>query len=275
MWKYMDSVHISTAIVEYDRRWEMGFHQHERIEISAVLEGEGRFEYGDTVIPLEAGDVVLIPPDLRHRFWSTGPIRFAILHVGHLNKECKELLQALTSSDSPKLFHLTTLDMEMYESMFRNWLRVISGPLKEREKYVATWIRLFLLMLLQYSETRSKPLSVSNAAEYIRSHLKSTLHIYELAKLSGLSESSFRRVFQSTYGISPKQYQQECRLSEAKWLLRSTNKSIQLISEGVGFLSIHAFSSWFQKIEGVSPGEWRKQQQGEARDLDQASVFIK
>ncbi len=263
MWKIIDQVQVSTAIRAHLNEWEMPFHSHDSYEISAVLDGSGIFQCEEEVFSLEAGHIVLIPPSLQHRFWTRGSIRFGVLHVGSMSKENKQLFHAIAPTDRPRILHLSTLDLDMYESMFRNWLRAVSQPLRERENVVHTWIRLFLLTLLQTAESRSKPLSIANAAEYIHTNLKQVLPIQELAKLSGLSESSFRRLFHETYGVSPKQYLQQSRLTEAKWLLRSSNKSIQTISEQIGFLSIHAFSSWFQKIEGTSPNEWRKLQQGD------------
>jgi AraC-like DNA-binding protein len=262
MWKIIDHVQVSTAIRDHQNAWEMPFHRHESYEISAVLDGKGMFQYDEEICSLEAGHVVLIPPNRPHRFWTQGSIRFGVLH-GNFNKEAKELFHSIVTTDRPRILQLSSMDLDMYESLFRNWLRAISQPLREREKVVDTWIRLFLVTLLQNAESRSKPLSILNAADYIRMNLKQVLPMQELAKLSGLSESSFRRLFHETYGVSPKQFLQQSRLTEAKWLLRSSNKSIQHISEQIGFLSIHAFSSWFQKIEGNSPNEWRKLQQGD------------
>ncbi|WP_164821461.1 helix-turn-helix domain-containing protein [Paenibacillus koleovorans] len=269
MWKYIDHVQVSTAIRGHQGQWDMPYHSHVSIEISTVLDGGGGFAWGadEEAHVLEPGDVVLIPSSILHRFWTKGAIRFAVLHAGHFNKEMTELFHTIVPEDKPRILHLSAMDLDMYESMFRNWLRAVSQPLREREKVVNTWIRLFLLTLLQQSDAKTKPLSVMNAAEYIRTNMKQALPIQELARLSGLSESSFRRLFHETYGVSPKQYLQQARLTEAKFLLRSSTKSIQLISEQIGFLSIHAFSSWFQKMEGTSPNEWRKQQQGDQLPL--------
>lgn len=255
------SIGINTSIVQYGDPWDLGFHQHERVEISAILDGSGMFQYNEEIYPLETGDIVLIPSNLRHRFWSVKPIRFGVLHVGNMTVECKNMFYRLTSDNQPKIFHLTLLDLEMYESMFRYWLRVNSQTLREREKYISTWIHLFFLILHQYSTTGNRTLSIERAARHIRDNLKSVIRIYDLAKLSGVSESSFRRLFHSAYGVSPKQYQQNCRLEEAKWMLQSSERPIKTISEYIGFFSIHAFSSWFQKQTGMSPKEWRKFEQ--------------
>jgi transcriptional regulator GlxA family with amidase domain len=86
-----------------------------------------------------------------------------------------------------------------------------------------------------------------------------------LAQSASLSESGFRKLFKKAYGVTPKQYQQSCRMTEAKWLLRSSGKSIQGIAELIGFKNMHSFSTWFQQQEGKPPSEWRKMQGPEYR----------
>jgi len=62
------------------------------------------------------------------------------------------------------------------------------------------------------------------------------------------------------HGMTPKQYQQMSKMTEAKWLLSSSDKDMQAIAEAIGFEQLHSFSTWFKKLEGSSPTEWRKAQ---------------
>ncbi|MDF2662716.1 MAG: AraC family transcriptional regulator [Paenibacillus sp.] len=268
MWKVIDHAQISTAIIGHQNKWEMDFHRHDSYEWSAVLEGSGFFQCDEgPPISLEAGHVVLIPPNVGHRYWTNGSIRFGVLHAKLPEAETRRLFRAIVADERHRLIFLPLHELDMYESLFRNWLRAVSQPLREHEQVVATWIRLLLLTLLQSADNRSKPMSVAGAADYIRENVDKSVPIQVLAKMAGVSESSFRRLFHETYGISPKQYLQRCRMTEAKWLLRASNKPIQFVSEQTGFMSIHAFSAWFQKMEGLSPNEWRKRQRGEMDGL--------
>lgn len=41
-------------------------------EIYCFLEGSGRMRFGDQTAPVESGEVVVIPPGVRHKLWNTG-----------------------------------------------------------------------------------------------------------------------------------------------------------------------------------------------------------
>lgn len=266
MWKMIDHAQVSTAIIGHENEWKMEFHEHESFELSAVLEGGGYFQCEDgPPVPLEAGHVVLLLPNVRHRYWTRGAIRFGVLQALH-DRETEKLLRTIAAGERHRLLYLSPFELSTYESLFRSWLRAISQPLREPEQIVSAWIRLLMLTLLQSADTRRKPLSVVTAADYIRENVSQSVSIQQLAKMSGVSESSFRRLFHETYGMSPKQYLQNCRLTEAKWLLRASSKAVQSVSEQIGFMSIHAFSAWFQKMVGMSPNEWRKRQSGEMNE---------
>lgn len=80
-----------------------------------------------------------------------------------------------------------------------------------------------------------------------------SLRICELAKKYGLSESSFYRAFLSAVGISPKSYIVQQRLAKAAFLLKSTKKTVQIISYEIGYYSEFQFSRDLKKHYKLSP----------------------
>lgn len=256
----MKELHVWSALATHHANWDLGFHQHASLEVAVLLEGRGLFETKEHTFTIEPGHVIVIPSDIAHRFYAITPIRLAVFQAEHILSETMDLFQKLAPQPQVKLYSMSQFDVEQYYSLFRQWLRVLSESISDKEKYINTWIQLFLHFLMQHVHSDQQVISVTNAADYIRNNLQEELRISDLAKYANLSESGFRRMFKEAYGLTPKQYQQQCRMVEAKWLLRSTEKTIQAISEQVGFVNLHSFSSWFQNNEGVSPSEWRKQQ---------------
>lgn len=258
----MQMPHAKGSFVTYRAGWNMGPHAHAAFELSAVLEGSGTFLCGAGSYPLQAGHIVLIPSGVSHDYRSDAPIRFGVLEAGGMPDRINRLMARLAPDRTPRLLALSPIALSQYEDLYRQWLRMISQPLMEEAACLAAWVELLLLFLLQHQGSRGMSLSVASAADYIRASLDKELSIGELAKACRLSESAFRSAFKQAFGLSPKQYQQQCRIEEARWLLRSTGKSVQTIGSLIGFASIHAFSGWFQKKEGASPTDWRKSQQG-------------
>lgn len=85
----------------------------------------------------------------------------------------------------------------------------------------------------------------------------SPLHVPLLAKLCGLSEPHFRRLFRATLRRSPQAYWLDLRLSMAASALRTTSRSVLEISETVGFGTLSSFNRLFRRRFGCPPRVWR------------------
>ncbi|RXZ81578.1 AraC family transcriptional regulator [Paenibacillaceae bacterium] len=237
-----------------------GFHQHPSLEITIILEGKGLYERHGYKELLEIGEVVIVPPDQPHRYEGKQYSRFGVIHVEGVPQRLQSLLERLTPGGNTGRIALSRLDKERFERLFREWLRTLASHLKERERSWIAWLEVMMLFLLEHSRTSRQALTITKAADYIRENLQQGVQISDLAEMAGLTESAFRRNFEQTFQMGPKQYQHRCRMEESKWLLSASGKEIHEIAEQVGFNRIHSFSQWFKKKEGISPSEWRNMQ---------------
>lgn len=80
--------------------------------------------------------------------------------------------------------------------------------------------------------------------------------VEKFAQLTGRSLAGFKRDFQKTFGMAPRHWLQEKRLSEARHLLEKRNKKASAIYLDLGFESLSHFSHSFKKKYGKSPTEW-------------------
>lgn len=92
----------------------------------------------------------------------------------------------------------------------------------------------------------------------IEANLYENLSIEELAHLSGMSLSSFKRTFGKTFGMAPATYIRQRRLERAAKLLRRTTQRVSEVAFDCGFQDLAHFSRTFQRIYGVSPTAYRK-----------------
>ncbi len=95
--------------------------------------------------------------------------------------------------------------------------------------------------------------------EYIEKNYMHSFTVMDLALECHLSETHFRRLFHSCIGTSPLDYVTYTRIMAACNLLRSTEDSILLISEAVGFHSISSFNRSFQKVMKRTPSTYRNE----------------
>jgi AraC-like DNA-binding protein len=81
----------------------------------------------------------------------------------------------------------------------------------------------------------------------------------ELAKLSGMSRTSFAVRFRDVVGIPPLSYVLNWRMRLAERELSETDHSIADIAWSLGYGSESAFSNAFSRATSVSPGRFRKE----------------
>jgi AraC-like DNA-binding protein len=82
------------------------------------------------------------------------------------------------------------------------------------------------------------------------------LNVSYLAKLCGVSEVYFRRLFLNSFGVSPKEYLIQKRIDYAKILLKSGHFSIHEIAALCGYTEPCHFSREFTKRVGIPPSQY-------------------
>jgi AraC-like DNA-binding protein len=93
--------------------------------------------------------------------------------------------------------------------------------------------------------------------EIIEAHIFSRASINDLARLTGMSLSSFKRDFEKNYQDSPAQYIQSRKIQEACKLLLRSSLSVREIAYRTGFQDPSHFTKVFRKWAGHSPMEFR------------------
>ena len=89
----------------------------------------------------------------------------------------------------------------------------------------------------------------------------SDMKINDIAKICGVSECYFRRLFKEYSGESPIDFRQHYRIEKAKQLLLSDEGlSIGEIAEELNFTDIYHFSKTFKKYNNVSPSQFLAQE---------------
>ncbi len=89
--------------------------------------------------------------------------------------------------------------------------------------------------------------------EFLENNLHNPIQIKEVAKVVGLSEYHFFRLFKTTFGTTPQQYFLRKRLQEAYNLLKTGNYNITEVATEMGFADIYSFSKAFKKRFTISP----------------------
>jgi AraC family transcriptional regulator, exoenzyme S synthesis regulatory protein ExsA len=92
--------------------------------------------------------------------------------------------------------------------------------------------------------------------KFMLSNFYFNVPVERFAQLTGRSLAGFKRDFQKTFGMAPRQWLQEKRLTEARYLIVDKNKKPSSIYLDLGFESLSHFSHSFKKKYGKAPTEW-------------------
>lgn len=82
--------------------------------------------------------------------------------------------------------------------------------------------------------------------------------VAQLARLAGMSRSTFSARFSQTLGCSPMEYLLRWRMTLARDALSHGRRSLDRIAEEIGYESASAFSTAFRRRFGCSPGAFAR-----------------
>lgn len=120
----------------------------------------------------------------------------------------------------------------------------------------------YFIMNIDVDEITFKNLSsiekLTKILTYIDAHIERNITIHELAEIAYMHPNYFIRLFKQQIGVPPIQYITRKKITKAKELLRSTQRSVGEIAHDLGFSDLYYFSKQFKKNVGLSPSEFRQ-----------------
>lgn len=97
------------------------------------------------------------------------------------------------------------------------------------------------------------------AVKQIENRYHEHLTIESLAAYCNINRSYLCRLFKNAYGIGPKEYLLNFRMSIAVSLLSNGHTAIKVVGISVGYENQLHFSKAFKQVHGVSPARWRQE----------------
>lgn len=94
--------------------------------------------------------------------------------------------------------------------------------------------------------------------EYMHAHLGENITLETLGGISGYSPLHIRRLFLRDTLCSPHDFLSRVRITEARKLLVNSSLTVSQIAIKCGFTSESYFQMLFKKVNGCTPGEYRR-----------------
>lgn len=100
---------------------------------------------------------------------------------------------------------------------------------------------------------------IKKSMEYVSEHYSEEVSITDMARVCGLSESHFRRVFEESMNMKPLDYVNMIRIQEACKLIHKGGMSMNDLCYKVGYTTPSTFNRNFKKFTEKTPNEWKRE----------------
>lgn len=220
-----------------------------------ILEGRVNIETEGERLTARAGQAVLIDCNKPHRYHSdTG---WHALWV-HFDGAPAKGYFSLILRQNGRVFATHRLQ-EAHEA-----LQGIFDMFHQGQPLSETRMALYLTQALTALSEPAEPAIASGGAglidravELINRRVGEEPSVTELARMVGLSEYHFIRVFRQLMGVTPGQYIIISRMNHAKYLLKTTALSVGEIGAMAGYSSESMFTAAFRRTQGMTPTQYR------------------
>ena len=261
-------------------------HTHTYFEIILIEEGVGVDTCGDAPIYAVAGDVVFIAPNAIHNLYHAPEfgkyrsivVKFSPLFLYPLDATQSDIDSLFTTPCFKlpvNLFRKESAEAARLGEMIRGVYRECSEKqlgyeLALRAKFSELY--LFLVRLLARVPAVSAPtterltddsaMKLKSALSYMEQNYTYNISMQEVAEQVGMDYYQFSRFFRRMTNKRFNEYLSELRLSRAKKMLLTDDKTVSEVAMECGFDYLSYFSDKFKKLYGIAPQDFRKKYRG-------------
>ncbi len=259
--------------IDHDEAFYDKLHQHEEIQLSLIVQGEGTLIVGDTINHYTQGDIFVIGSNLPHVFKSD-------LAVSRSSQMLSLFFSKL--SFGSQFFELEELkELQTFFKRSKHGFKVVSKqkPIKELFSHLekASKLNRFLILfqlLKLLSTTNYRSLSsfvyekkftdnegsrMRNVFEFTMNHFKSEITLDSVAEVANMTKNAFCKYFKKRTNKTYFNFLNELRIEHAcKLLIANRDVSISEIAERSGYNNLSNFNRQFQALKQQSPTEYKK-----------------
>ena len=246
-------------------------HQHEEIQLCAIVKGEGSLVVGDSINEYKSGDILIIGSNIPHVFRSD---------VSNCNTTFMQTLFFTKTSFGDDFFELG--DFTEIQKLFK--ISENGGIVTDNNQAILTLFSelkkasnlnrfiLFLKIINQLLQVDIKPLStfiyqkkysdnegkrMSTIMEFTMSHFQNEITLNNIASIANMTPNAFCRYFKQRTNKTYFQFLIEVRIENSCRLLKNKDLLITEVSEKSGFKNISNFNRKFKENKGITPSKFR------------------
>ena len=227
--------------------------------IHYCVDGEGYFQIRDKQNHIHPGDLFMIPPHTKNKYFPAASNPWSYRWIGLKGTLAKRILETCNLSPEHYILH------HKVDSRLERLFESAYDSLQQNQRLKALGVALQLLDYIQHSvyssqedQLTSGELYFNKAVHYIHKNYFNHISISEIATAASIDRTYMFKLFQKHARQSPSQYLQQYRLEKASILLRKSPLNVTDVSYAVGFQHPPYFTKLFTQYKGMTPSEYRK-----------------
>lgn len=224
-------------------------------------DGEGRLIIYEKTYPVKAGQGMLLFPNVPHEYYETKK-NWTVDWINWNGCEADALVK-YTGLDQSGVYNVSHSDILL--SNIRRAFNVLTStdPLKGPQCSIIMYEILIDLLRYASKDTDSSVFHQYTRLEpvftYIENNYYKEFSMEDLAGTIDVTPQHLCLLFKRALNERPFEYINKVRINKSKALLLSEeNYDINTISKMVGYSGVNYYSSVFKRIEGTSPGNFKK-----------------
>lgn len=230
-----------------------------------VLDGEGALTYNNQTYFMKKGDCAFI--DCRNKYSQSSSTKnlWSLKWVHFYGSNMGEIYSKYMERGGEICFSVTDPASNPFEPVLDSIMETASSSSYIRDMKINEDLSHLLTILMEYSwnpnRTKSNNtigLNIANVRSYIDQNFVNKISLESVAKQFSVNKSYLLRLFKENTGLTVNNYILQKRILMSKNELRFSNKTLDVIAQECGLEEANYFIRMFKKIEGMTPGEYRK-----------------
>ncbi len=227
-----------------------------------VTKGSGTLEYQDISYPLSQGDCVFIDCQKTYSHHSSENL-WELKWIHFFGSNMESIYEKYLESGGTPAFKISNMEafLQLWEHIFYH----ASSDAQSAEMEIYSSLVSLITGLIGECEnintvsySAHSDHSLQNIKNYLDTHYTEKITLDFLSGKFFINKFYLTRIFREKFGISINSYLMQLRITHAKRLLRFTDLSIDKISHECGMNDANYFSRVFKKVEGTTPGQFRR-----------------